>query len=108
MNYVIKSPRREREGAASVRTGTSRAIARVVSGRARSGGRGGGRDDGGAGVDGFGGLLIVLMPPPGAGGGSEQAGRSRPERQRRGEFGRARSGGRGGGREARRGDIQRL
>ena len=69
---VIKSPRREREGAASVRTGTSRASARVVSGRARSGGRGGGREDGGAGVEGFEGLLIVFMPPPGAGGGSKR------------------------------------
>ena len=43
-----------------------------MSGKARSGGRGGGRDDGGAGVEGFDGLLIVFMPPPGVGGGSER------------------------------------
>ena len=73
---VIKSPRREREGAASCPDGRPVALAEGQSGRARSGGRGGGRDDGGAGVEGFDGLLIVLMPPPGAGGGSELSGRA--------------------------------
>ena len=43
-----------------------------MSGKARSGGRGGGRDDGGEGVEGFDGLFMVFLPPPGAGGGSER------------------------------------
>ena len=47
-------------------------LARGVSGQARSGGRGGGWDGGGAGVEGFDGWLIVFMPPPGAGGGSSR------------------------------------
>ena len=58
---------------------------RDVNGRARAGEGVGGRDEGGAGVEGFEGLIIVLMPPPGVGGGSEQAGRTRPERKRRGD-----------------------
>ena len=105
---MIKSPRWEREGAASSLTGhvPSESEGREQAGA--SGGRGGGRDDGGAGVEGFDGLLIVLMPPPGVGGGSEQAGRSRPERKRRGVYGRARAGEGVGGWDARRGDIQRL
>ena len=51
---MIKSPLREWEGAASSPDGHDpERKRRDVDGRARSRGRGGGRDEGGAGVEGF-------------------------------------------------------
>ena len=74
---VIKSPLREREGAASSPAGH---VPSDSEGRERTGASGGG---GGARDVGFArGFVLVILPPPGAGGGSEQSGRARPERQR--------------------------